>query len=230
VIKKVLYRNVIVLGRYKKDKWKKFRGVGAMVLSSYQEENDNSTSSPTFTTHYQAILVLVPTWLEDVTNSYQNDEKCLTLLQDLALNKDSHPKFTLQSGILRYQGRIYIAMTTDLRTKIFHAFHSSSYGGHSGHKVTLHKIQQFFYWPHQKHTIATLVAECPTCQISKTEKVKYPGLISPLPIPSQKWTDISMDFIEGLPKSQGKDVILVVVDRLTKYAHFLYLIPIMCRK
>jgi hypothetical protein len=114
-------------------------------------------------------------------------------------------------------------MTTDLRTKIFHAFHSSSYGGHSGHKVTLHKIQQFFYWPHQKHTIATLVAECPTCQISKTEKVKYPGLISPLPIPSQKWTDISMDFIEGLPKSQGKDMILVVVDRLTIYSHFLAL-------
>jgi hypothetical protein len=92
--------------------------------------------------------VLIPTWLEDITNSYQNDEKCLTLLQDLALNKESHPKFTLQSSILRYQGRIYIGNTTDLRTKIFHAFHSSSYGGHSSQKVTLHKIQQVFYWPH----------------------------------------------------------------------------------
>jgi hypothetical protein len=74
-----------------------------------------------------------------------------------------------------------------------------------------------------KQTIAKLVAECPTCQISKTEKLKYLGLLSPLPIPSQKWIDISMDFVEGLPKSQGKDVILVVVDRLTKYAHFLAL-------
>jgi hypothetical protein len=74
----------------------------------------------------------------------------------------------------------------------------------------LHKIQQVFYWPHLKQSIAKWVSECPTCQISKTEKVKYPGLLQPLPIPSQKWKDINMDFIEGLPKSQGKYVILVV--------------------
>jgi hypothetical protein len=64
-------------------------------------------------------------------------------------------------------------------------------------------------------------SECPICQISKTEHVHYPGLLEPLQIPQGKWTDISLDFIEGLPKSRGKDVILVVVDILTKYAHFL---------
>jgi hypothetical protein len=65
------------------------------------------------------------------------------------------------------------------------------------------------------------VAECPTCQISKTEKIQYPGLLTPLDIPKMKWSEISMDFVEGLPKSRGHNVILVVVDRLTKYAHFL---------
>lgn len=51
-----------------------------------------------------------------------------------------------------------------------------------------------------------------------------PGLLQPLPIPNQAWRHISMDFIGGLPKSQGKDTILVVVDRRTKFAHFLALI------
>jgi hypothetical protein len=66
-----------------------------------------------------------------------------------------------------------------------------------------------------------MVAQCPICQISKTEHVHYPGLQQPLKIPEEKWSDVSLDFVEGLPKSKGKDVILVVVDRLTKYAHFL---------
>jgi transposase InsO family protein len=82
-------------------------------------------------------------------------------------------------------------------------------------------MQQAFYWPNMKQYITDKVVACPTCQISKSEKVAYPGLLHPLPIPTQKWTDISMDFVEGLPKSRGKDVILVVVDRLTKYAHFI---------
>lgn len=76
-----------------------------------------------------------------------------------------------------------------------------------------------------KQFIQTKVSHCPSlsnfCQISKTEHVHYPGLLGPLHIPKMKWSEISMDFIEGLPKSKGKDVILVVVDRLTKYAHFI---------
>jgi hypothetical protein len=67
------------------------------------------------------------------------------------------------------------------------------------------------------------IHECPVYQISKTEKVQYPGLLDPLPIPTAKWLAISMDSVSGLPKSKGKDVILVVLDRLTKYAHFIAL-------
>lgn len=65
------------------------------------------------------------------------------------------------------------------------------------------------------------VTECPVCQKNKGETCHYPGLLDPLHIPDMAWSHISMDFIEGLPKSQGKEVIFVVVDRLTKFAHFL---------
>jgi hypothetical protein len=68
----------------------------------------------------------------------------------------------------------------------------------------------------QKH-----VAECDLCQRNKNENISTPGVFHLLHIPNQKWEEISMDFIEGLPISEGKDKILVIVDRLTKYAHFM---------
>ena len=68
--------------------------------------------------------------------------------------------------------------------------------------------------------IQKYVAECDICQRSKTENISSPRLIHPLHIPNQKWDEISMDFIEGLPMSYEKDKILVVVLGLTKYAHF----------
>jgi hypothetical protein len=71
--------------------------------------------------------------------------------------------------------------------------------------------------------IRKLIKECSVCQASKVENVHPTGLLQPLPIPSQCWSDISMDFIDGLPLSHGHSVILVVVDRLTKYGHFLSL-------
>lgn len=64
---------------------------------------------------------------------------------------------------------------------------------------------------------------CDICQRCKHETVALPGLLQPLPTPDQAWEDVSMDFIEGLPKSEGKDTILVIVDRLTKFAHFMSL-------
>ncbi|KAL0402537.1 UNVERIFIED_CONTAM: hypothetical protein Slati_4283600 [Sesamum latifolium] len=67
------------------------------------------------------------------------------------------------------------------------------------------------------------VEECEVCKRAKHDNSPYPRLLQPLPIPDQAWSCISMDFIEGLPNSKGKDSILVVVDRLTKYSHFLAL-------
>ncbi|KAK1660843.1 hypothetical protein QYE76_049002 [Lolium multiflorum] len=67
------------------------------------------------------------------------------------------------------------------------------------------------------------VGSCVTCQRNKTETLRPAGLLQPLDVPSQVWADISMDFIEGLAKVGGKSVILTVVDRFSKYAHFIAL-------
>ena len=74
-----------------------------------------------------------------------------------------------------------------------------------------------------KSAVKTFVASCQICQQAKPDRSKAPGLLQPLPIPSAAWQMLTMDFVEGLPNSQGKNCILVVVDRFTKYGHFLAL-------
>ena len=93
-------------------------------------------------------------------------------------------------------------------------------GGHLGFLKTYHRVKKDFFWDGLKSDIQKFVAECLVCQKNKVETIKTPGLLQPLSIPSQRWEEVSMDFITGLPKSEGKSVIMVVVDRLTKYAHF----------
>ena len=67
------------------------------------------------------------------------------------------------------------------------------------------------------------VLQCDTCERCKHESVARPGLLQPLGVPDQDWANITMDFVEGLPRLEGKNYVLVVVDRLTKYNHFLSL-------
>jgi hypothetical protein len=71
-----------------------------------------------------------------------------------------------------------------------------------------------------KQHVDSFVKQCNVYQQATPELWKYPGLLQPLPIPQQSWTDISMDFIEDLPVSHGYSIILVIVDRLTNYCHF----------
>jgi len=95
--------------------------------------------------------------------------------------------------------------------------------GHEGVQKTLHQLCSDFYIPGDRALVQDWVRSCSTCQRNKTETRQPAGLLQPLEVPSQVWADISMDFIEGLPKVGGKSVILMVVDRFSKYAHFIAL-------
>ena len=90
-------------------------------------------------------------------------------------------------------------------------------------QATSKRLQLLFYWKGLERDVRNYVRGCATCQACKPENVNMPGMLQPLPIPEGIWSDLSMDFIEGLPRSKGKEVILVIVDRLSKYAHFIAL-------
>jgi Integrase zinc binding domain/Chromo (CHRromatin Organisation MOdifier) domain len=99
--------------------------------------------------------------------------------------------------------------------------HDSASGGHSGITITYHRLKQHFFWPKMKEDVIHYVNSCNTCQMTKPDLHSSLGLLHPLPIPSEAWCSIGLDFITGLPKSEGYEVIMVVVDRLTKFSYFI---------
>ena len=83
-------------------------------------------------------------------------------------------------------------------------------------------LRKDYFWPNMKNELAEYIAKCFECQQVKTENQHPAGLLQPLPIPSWKWEIISLDFVTGLPKNQNlNDSIMVVVDKLSKAAHFI---------
>lgn len=111
----------------------------------------------------------------------------------------------------------------ELKQLLMKEFHASFQGGHSCVEAITKRISNYFYWKGLKKDIKVLVGECEICQRNKFENGPPTGLLQPLLLPTGFWEEISMDLIDGLPNSHGKSTILVVVDRMSKYAHFLVL-------
>jgi hypothetical protein len=103
---------------------------------------------------------------------------------------------------------------------IISARHDSPSAGHFGVAKTMHNIQRDFSWAGMKKMVKHHIKTCIVCQQNKASRHKPYGLLQPLPVPDSRWVSVTMDFIVKLPKSQGHDSILVVVDRATKMAHF----------
>ena len=98
--------------------------------------------------------------------------------------------------------------------------HDGPLGGHSGYLKSLYRLWKDFYYSRLRQDLKQYVRKCGVCQKLKHETCFPARLLQPLPISERPWLDVSMDFIEGLPKSHLKSVVFVVVDRLTKYVHF----------
>jgi hypothetical protein len=127
-----------------------------------------------------------------------------------------------ENGVLWFKHRLVIPKVPKLRQQILDEAHLSQYSIHPGSNKMYQDLKQRFWWTKMKIEIARYVAKCDICQRVKAIHLKSVGPLQPLPIPAWKWEDISMDFIVGLPKtSKGYDSIWVIVDRLTKLAHFL---------
>ncbi|GJY33161.1 putative reverse transcriptase domain-containing protein [Tanacetum coccineum] len=125
-------------------------------------------------------------------------------------------------GTLCLNGRSWIPCFGDLRELIMHELHTSKYLIHPGSDKMYQDLEKLYWWPNMKDKIATYISKCLTCEKVKAEYQKPSGLLVQPVIPVWKWENITMDFITKLLKtSSGQDTIWVIVDRLTRFAHFL---------
>nr|KYP61433.1 Retrotransposable element Tf2 [Cajanus cajan] len=126
-------------------------------------------------------------------------------------------------GILRFKGRIFLPHDAELKRAVLEEGHKSRLISiHPGMTKMYQDLKKTFWWSGMKRKIAEYVAACLTCQKAKVEHHKPSGLMQQMEIPEWKWDSITMDFIVGLPRSaRNSDAIWVIVDRLTKCAHFL---------
>ncbi|KAM0037110.1 putative nucleotidyltransferase, Ribonuclease H [Helianthus debilis subsp. tardiflorus] len=127
-----------------------------------------------------------------------------------------------EEGTLCFMRRIWVPLCGGLRKVIFNEAHKSRYSIHPGADKMYQDLKDFYWWPRMKGDVAVYVSKCLTCAKVKVEYQKPSGLLQQPEIPKWKWEQISMDFITKLPRTpKGHDTIWVIVDRLTKSAHFL---------
>uniref|UniRef100_A0A2N9FVM9 RNA-directed DNA polymerase n=1 Tax=Fagus sylvatica TaxID=28930 RepID=A0A2N9FVM9_FAGSY len=127
-----------------------------------------------------------------------------------------------EDGSLRFGNRLCVPNDPDLKEEILSEAHNTGYTVHPGGTKMYRDLKGTFWWNNMKREIAGYVARCLVCQQVKIEHQRPGGLLQPLPIPEWKWEHISMDFVTGFPRTpSGNDSIWVIVDRLTKSAHFL---------
>ncbi|GJW47225.1 putative reverse transcriptase domain-containing protein [Tanacetum coccineum] len=125
-------------------------------------------------------------------------------------------------GTLCLNNRSWLPVYGDLRALIMHESHKSKYSVHPGSDKMYQDMKKLYWWPNMKADIATYVSKCLTCLRVKAEHQKPSGLLVQPEIPKWKWDNITMDFVTKLPRTaNGYDAIWVIVDRLTKSAHFL---------
>jgi hypothetical protein len=120
-------------------------------------------------------------------------------------------------GLFLFKGRVVIGSSSSTRHTILELVHGA---GHEGVHKTLHRLRADFHFPNDRVMVQDFVCTCEVCQRNKGEHLQPGGLLQLLGVPTAIWEDVAMYFVEALPKVHGKSVILTVVDRLSKAAHF----------
>lgn len=172
-------------------------------------------------------LSLEPSIITQLKDQKNEDEE-MKLIRLLILSEDPkdayiHINFSIQSdGSIRFRNRLVVPATKDFREQLMNEAHNSKYSIHLGGTKMYRDLKDNYWWRNMKRDVTSYISRCLVCQRVKAEHQCPGGLLNPLPIPEWKWEHICMDFITRLPKTKsGNASIWVIVDMLTKSAHFI---------
>ena len=115
------------------------------------------------------------------------------------------------NGRLLYRKHIYVPNYMPLKLRLIRDLYETLAAEHPGRSKTLELLARHYYWPKMYKEVNRFVRNCHTCQRARTSRHAPFGVLCPMPIPDGTWRHISMDFIVGLPWSNGYNTILVVV-------------------
>ena len=155
---------------------------------------------------------------EHLKDMYENDTDFSDVFK--ACEHGAFKTFYLHDGFL-FRGKQICIPNCSVRELLVRESHSGGLMGHFGVQKTLDMLNEHFYWPNMRKYVEKICAQCFACKQAKSKSLPH-GLYTPLPVPTEPWTDISMDFVIGLPRTKrGRDSVFVVVDRFSKMAHFI---------
>ena len=168
-----------------------------------------------------AMLKIKPEWSSQIIEAQDKDPLFKKIKGKLT--KGKYADFHIGSnGELKINGRLCVPKVGKLRGDILEEAHKAPYAMHPGTTKMYRTLRPHYWWPTMRKDVADYVAKCLTCQQVKIEHQAPAGKLRPLPIPEWKWEKITMDFVMGLPRTTKRhDAVWVIVDRLTKSAHFL---------
>ena len=167
-------------------------------------------------------LVAMPSLLSRVIKSQGQDAEIASIRDRVQADMDDKGRAMHTNGNLRYMGRVVVPQLIKLRDEILQEFHFSRFVVHPSGTKMYRDLRRYYYWGGMKRDAGDFVRRCLTCQQVKAEHQKPTGLLQPLEVAKWKWEQVTMDFVTHLPRTKRRhDTLWVIVDRLTKSAHFL---------
>ncbi|QRV72119.1 Retrovirus-related Pol polyprotein from transposon [Ceratobasidium sp. AG-Ba] len=199
-------------------------------IDEYPAPEDSYTYDIDSAISYNLLVKIDPEEEKRWIQAYSSDEHFKQVYADLQKDFDPasppHPLYLIgDNGLIYFNNtddnkRLFVPKS--LRLSIMNELHNSSHeGAHPGYARFYNRLHDVYYWPGMGKDAIRYSESCDICQKIKPRRHGKRGFLQPIPISEQPFKVVTLDFIMDLPESNGYNAILVIVDKLTRYAHFI---------